>query len=448
MPLPKCCARWSAARTSDLFYYDEDVLQPGKTDGQTPFLKPGWSPALLLSVNYMRGSFYRRSFILKVLEKDPRIVSEWDLALRCSPHIQKAVRIARVLFHAPAGRSTRTEDEMDDQAIAGHLERLGMAEPRVSRTAGGHPRVMWKVQEHKISIIIPTKDNLSVLQKCMELIRIQSPNLVYEIILIDTGSQDPSVETYYRQIVQDPHVTLLRDTAPFNYSRVNNVGAARATGDLLLFLNNDVQALELDWIEELARWMEYPGVGIVGPKLLFPDGTIQHAGIIVGMEGHASHIFKNAAGDYPNPFGSLDWYRNYQAVTGACLMTSRAVFEQVGGFDEGYWLVFSDVEYCLEVVRLGHQVVYTPFCKMIHHEGKSRARLIPPEDMCLGYQQFIALVRNGDPYYHPGLSYSVRQPVFAWGFEQRPADRLEKINRYAQFKMGQATGTGKHDHHS
>ncbi len=431
---------------ADVFYYDEDVLQPGKTGGQLPFLKPGWSPALLLSVNYLRGGFYRGAFLRQSLKKDAPILSEWDLALRCSPYMQQAVRIARVLFHAPVGGSEPAAVEKDDRALAGHLERLGMAEPHVRRTAGGHPQVTWKVRDHKVSIIIPTKDNLSVLQKCVESIQIQAPNLEHEIILIDTCSQDPNVEAYYRQIAQDSRITLLRDTAPFNYSRVNNVGAAHATGDLFLFLNNDVQALAPGWIEELVRWMEYPGVGVVGPKLLFPDGTIQHAGIVLGMEGHASHVFGNAAGDYPNPFGSLDWYRNYQAVTGACLMTSREVFEQAGGFDEGYWLVFSDVAYCLEAVRQGYQVVYTPFCNLIHHEGKSRARLIPPEDTHLGYQQFIALVRDGDSYYHPGLSYSVRQPVFAWGFEQRPADRLEEINRYALLKLGRAAG--KDDHHS
>lgn len=425
---------------ADLFYYDEDVMGRGEKNSHTPFFKPGWSPALLLSVNYLRSSFYRRSFILRVFDNHPGIVSEWDLALRCSNHVEQAVHIARVLFHAPGEHPKLEEKELDTQAIVGHLERLGMVDPCVTWTAGGHLRVNWKVMDHKISIIIPTKDNLNVLQKCVESIGVLAPNLEYELILIDTGSKDPRVEAYYQQIIQDPHVILLRDSASFNYSRVNNVGAAHATGDLLLFLNNDVQALEPGWIEELTRWMEYPGVRIVGPKLLFPDGTVQHAGIIMGMEGHASHIFKNVAEDYPNPFGSLEWYRNYQAVTGACLMTSRAVFEQVGGFDEGYKLVFSDVQYCLEVIRLGYQVVYTPFCKLIHHEGKSRANLIPPEDVCLGYEQFIEQVRNGDPYYHPSLSYSVRQPVFAWGFERQPEDRLDQINRYARLRLKAGTG--------
>jgi GT2 family glycosyltransferase len=171
-------------------------------------------------------------------------------------------------------------------------------------------------------------------------------------------------------------------------------------------------------------------VGAVGAKLLYPDGRIQHAGIIIGMEGHASHVFAGVKEGYTGPFGSVNWYRDYSAVTGACLAVRREVFESVGGFDEGYELAFSDVDICQRILQKGYRVAYTPFARLLHHEGVTRNRYIPAQDIRRGAEHFKQVVKQGDPYYNPNLSYAIRIPTFRRPREEQPIVRLEKIAQF------------------
>jgi GT2 family glycosyltransferase len=179
------------------------------------------------------------------------------------------------------------------------------------------------------------------------------------------------------------------------------------------------------------QWAEWSEIGAVGAKLLYPDGSIQHAGIVVGMEGHGSHVFMGAPEGHTGPFGSVEWYRDVSAVTGACLMMRREVFEKVGAFDENYILVFNDIEICMRVLAHGYRVVYNPFARLIHYEGKSRGRYIPAPDIRLAYEHLKEYVRRGDPFYNPNLSYSVRLPTIRRRREPSRAERLAMINRQA-----------------
>jgi hypothetical protein len=172
-------------------------------------------------------------------------------------------------------------------------------------------------------------------------------------------------------------------------------------------------------------------VGVVGGQLLHPRGAIQHAGIILGLEGHASHVFAGESEVCSGPFGSPRWYRNYSAVTGACLATRKEVFARAAGFDEAYKLVFSDVEYCQRVIQQGYRVVYTPFARLIHHEGRTRRRYIPVADIQRGAEHFYQVVKQGDPYYNPNLSYAVRKPTLKRKSEEAPVERLNKIVKFA-----------------
>ena len=220
-------------------------------------------------------------------------------------------------------------------------------------------------------------------------------------MIVDNNSQEADTLAYYAQLQQAPNTVVLKNQTAFNYSAYNNLGARHAHGDLLLFLNNDVEAIDPCWLDELVQWAERREIGAVGAKLLYPNGTIQHAGIVVGMEGHGSHVFMGQREGYTGPFGSVDWYRDVSAVTGACLMMRREVFEKIGAFNEDYLLVFNDIEICLRVLAHGYRVVYNPFARLIHYEGKSRGRYIPPDDIRLGYEHLKDLVAQGDLLLQP-----------------------------------------------
>jgi GT2 family glycosyltransferase len=293
------------------------------------------------------------------------------------------------------------------------------------------------VTEERVSIIIPTRDKLALLQRCIESLLALTTYRDFEIILVDTGSVEPRTRAYYETLKSHPQLQgrfkLVEYTGPFNYSRANNVGVAQASGSLLLFLNNDTEIIEPDWLEELARWAQRPDIGAVGAKLLYPSGHIQHAGVVIGMGGHAGHIFAGLEAHTATIFGSPDWYRDYLAVTGACLMTRRDVFERIGGFDEQYILVFSDVEYCLRVGAQGYKTVYTPFACLKHHESASRGSHIPVRDIQLGFEHMVAIVDRGDPCYNGNLATDTSVPALATNDAPRRAERLRQIVRQYEF---------------
>jgi GT2 family glycosyltransferase len=192
-------------------------------------------------------------------------------------------------------------------------------------------------------------------------------------------------------------------------------------------LNNDVEVLDADWLEELVRWAERPEIGAVGAKLLFPNGTIQHAGIVIGLTGHAGHVFAGSSEGACGPFGSPNWYRNPLAVTGACMMVRRSAFNEVGGFDEEYELAFSDVALCLHLVNRGYRNVYTPFARLLHHEGASRTQGAPARDMLRGFREMEAVISRGDPSFNPNLSLSTRDPSVTTRHEGIPAEHLRRL---------------------
>jgi O-antigen biosynthesis protein len=221
------------------------------------------------------------------------------------------------------------------------------------------------------------------------------------------------VLAFYEALAPEPRIQMVHYQGDFNYSRANNVGAQQANGDLLLFLNNDTEVIDPAWLETMAGWALRPEIGAVGAKLLRSDGSIQHAGVIIGLEGHASHIFDGLHEGHFGLFGSTEWVRNYMAVTGACLMMRRAVFAQIGAFDEGYELTFSDVELGLRSMAAGYRNVWLPFARLLHHEGGTRGYYMPPQDVARATHHMWQLVLAGDPYFHPALSNVQRQPTLA-----------------------------------
>lgn len=396
----------------DIVCFDEDKIT---ADGQTrlqPMFKPAcWSPELMLSANYLMHSAVRRSLIEAVggFDPDAEGAQDWDLLLRCTEHTNRIGHVAKVLYHwrmLPGSAATGLAAgkpwaaEVQPRVVVNHLRRIGVPEPRAELLAPGCFRLIWPVREEKISIIIPTRDRLELLQRCLRSLLTLTAYRNFEVIVVDTGSADQRVWDFYAELTREPRVRVLHREGAFNYAATNNFGAQHATGAHLLFLNNDVEALSPDWLEEMLRWSQRPEIGVVGAKLLYPEGTIQHAGIVVGL----GHLFAGAPEDYNDSlFGGPNWYRNFSAVTGACLMTRREVFDQVDGFDDAYTVALNDVDLCLRIAARGYRIVYTPFARLRHEEGATRANYVPWENHALAGQRMHAIVAQGDPFFNPNL---------------------------------------------
>lgn len=423
---------------TDIIYFDEDKVSEDGRLRREPWFKPErWSPDLLLSTNYLMHSVMRCALLREVGGFDPQMdgAQDWDLTFRCVEKTQRLRHIPKVFYHwrQVKGSAARAADAKpwafaaQARCIQAHLKRRGIQQPKLVFPSLGCVRVIWPISGAKVSIIIPTRDKVDLLRACLASILARTEYPDYEVILVDTGSVREETRRYYQELASEARVRIIRYVGPFNYSAANNLGAREARGQLLLFLNNDTEVVETDWLAELAGWAEQPGVGIVGCKLLRPDGTIQHAGIIMGLEGHGSHVFDGDPENHYGPFGSSEWYRNYQAVTGACMMLRRDVFEKLQGFDEAYQVGYSDIEICLRAASSGYRVVYTPFARLRHYEGGTRGLSLPPSDVLRAYFRMLPAVRAGDPFFSPNLSYVRRRPAVAQAGAESRDERLLRI---------------------
>jgi GT2 family glycosyltransferase len=272
-----------------------------------------------------------------------------------------------------------------------------------------------------VSVIIPNRNAAAVLQKCVDGLLHQTSYPRREIVIVDNGSTEAAVLELYAGLERAGHGRIVPFDRPFNFSAACNAGAAAAAGELLLFLNNDIEVIEPEWLEELVRWAQRPGVGIVGAKLLYPDRMIQHAGVVFGL-GLVGHVFGRAAEGTTGVFGSTDWYRNYLAVTGACQMMRREVFDRLGGYDERLRLSFSDVMLCMEAWNAGYRVVYTPWARLVHHESYSRQKEDSAEDMELFARHLSDTRFVEDPYLHPELDARSLIPRVRPPFDPAPRE--------------------------
>lgn len=417
----------------DVIYSDEDYLGEDSRSRHSPYFKPSWSPALMLSINYiLYGTFQRELLLDAAVRTDPSEPLEYaDLIYQAITAPIQVRHIPQVLVHLSTKGDFLQGTTIRQQArVRDYLRWRGLQGAQVWRGKHGTLQAAWDVGEPLVSIIIPTQDHLTYLHRCLDSIWTHTAYKNYEVILVDSGSQEPATLEYYAELRQQHDIHFIDFSGMFNFSAALNQGSLNSHGEILLFLNNDTEALQPDWLEELVRWASLPEVGIVGAKLLYSDSTIQHAGIVLGLEGHASHIFAGARETLSGPFGSPSWYRNCSAVTGACMAMRRSVYDELGGFDEGYQLVFSDIEICLRAIRAGYQVVYTPHASLLHHEGRTRYRYMPLQDIRLGYKHFEEIVRRGDPFYNPNLSQAVRIPTLRRPGEEEPIQRLNNILRY------------------
>jgi GT2 family glycosyltransferase len=410
---------------SDIQYWDE-ALYKGPFI-YSPFLKPDWSPELWLSVDLLRCAAFKKTGLLDEIKQSS------------TGFISASVARSKTLSHIPAiltfckRAAWRDLAELRQHVVTvnEYLKITNSGKPQVEILENKRISLIAVDSSEHVSIIIPTKDNLSVTRRCLNSIWETPSGAEFEIILVDDQSEEPATLDFYKQIQQQHrNIRIIRTKTKFNYSRSCNLGALEAKGKFLLFLNNDVEVKTDNWLGKLLTLASVKGVGLVGAKLLYPAGKIQHAGIVLGLEGHASHVFNGHTGRFLTPFGSVDWYRNYSAVTGACMLVRRDAYLKVDGFDDAFELIFGDVDLCLRVKEKGYRIVYDPDVVLIHYEGKTRGRLNPEADVRLGYARFIEDIRNGDPFYHPELSRAFRLPVYRKQWEQSPVRRIENIIRY------------------
>ncbi|MCA9978805.1 MAG: glycosyltransferase, partial [Anaerolineales bacterium] len=425
-------------RNWDVIYFDEDKVSEESQIRTSPWFKPSqFSPDLLLSTNYLMHSVIRRQLIVDLggFDSDMDGAQDWDLALRLVENTKKIHHLPRVFYHWRQVEGSAARDAnakpwafaAQERCIQRHLKRQGYDNAQVSFPRLGTVRIIWPTQQAKVSIIIPTKNKLELLQPCIESILTKTTYPNYEILVVDNQSDDPAMKQYYQSLIDNPRVRVLDYLHPYNFQKINNWAARQSDSDVLLFLNNDTEVIEPTWLEEMVGWAMRPEIGVVGTKLLRPNGKIQHAGIIMGLIGHGSHIFEECDDHVYTHFGSVDWYRNYQAVTGACVAVRRAVFDELNGLDEAYIVGFGDIDLCLRVQEAGYRNVYTPFAAMLHHEGGTRGLSLPPSDVLRAAAKMYAMVQKGDGFFNPNLSYSSRQPVVSAMKEEDRGRRLLRI---------------------
>lgn len=422
----------------DLIYSDRDIVSEDGKSRYNPLFKPDWSPELMLSVNYLAHLCVIRKEILDTagqFNTNTDGAQDWDLFFRVTERTDKIVHIPKILYHwrsVVTSCATRGQDakpyvtNAQKAAIDGHLERCSL-QARATINPSGWGYVQWDLPAEKlVSIIIPTK-NVSLLKGCLESLFTHTDYTNYEILVIDTGLDASSDPGFIHKITKLPNVKIIEYNSPFNYSSVNNIGSKHAAGEIFLFLNDDIKVISRNWLRELVSWSLQDKIGVVGAKLLHPGGTIQHAGVILGLTGFAGHIFFGSADHVMGMFGSTDWYRNYYAVTGACMMVAREVFEEAGGFNEQYTLCGSDVEFCLRVHAKGYRIVYSPFAILEHLEAASRGTEIPKGDFSTSYDHYSPYIERGDPHFNPNLSYWSCIPALRKESEKTPINFMQGI---------------------
>jgi GT2 family glycosyltransferase len=424
----------------DVVYFDEDKVSADGRTRMDPFFKPAHSPAYLLSNNYLMHSIMRRALVVEAGGLDSRFdgAQDWDLSLRLANRGARIVHIPKILYHWRKAPGSVASDptakmwamEAQRPCLHAHLEQLGRRDVRIESPTLGVLRHRWAGRGARVSIIIPSRDNARLLERCIDSIVSKTRYPDYELIVVDTGSTQRATAELYNRLQVKQCVRLLHWDHEFNYQKVNNLGAQHATGEILVFLNDDIEVTDQEWLEELVRWAELPTVGCVGAKLLYPDGRVQHAGIVIGLQGHGSQIYRGEPAEHRwGPFGTMESYRNYLAVTGACLAMRRSVFNEVGGFDGSFELCYGDIDLCLRVGARGYEVVLTPFAVLTHHEGASRGLHFPAADVLAATVRMLPVVAAGDPCFSPNLSDDSLEPVL--DLVNEPEQRVARVETIA-----------------
>ena len=413
--------------SADAYYYDCEFKQDDSSR-ILPFFKPAkFSPELLLSVNYLSRSLIRKTSIENLLEKADQLL---DLLNQEYCFLLQLFEEKAVFEHIPQVLITQSfqptpNNEHLGKVVNSHLSKYGFNEVIVEKKATER-RIRWKIGDPSIAIVIPTKNHYAGIKTLLDSIFSLTDYPNYSINLVDNASSEKEVSLYYSKLGKNQKVKIIHYDKTFNYSEAINLGVKSSDSELVLLLNNDMKVIDSQWLRELAQWALLPEIGVVGAKLLYANQTIQHAGLVIGLQGFMGHLYLNAPDHYYGLLGSVDWYRNVSAVTGACQMIRRSVFEELGGYDEEYQLLLSDIEFCLRAIKNGYRNLYNPFVSLIHYEGQSRGNRVPIKDIARAYEQLEEWLRHDDPYFSPNLTYTT--------IPQCQLEPLDHNDRYQRVK--------------
>lgn len=413
---------------TELIYTDEDKVDGTGKNYFQPHFKSDYNPELLCSMNY----FCHLVVVKKELQKragllDPAFdgAQDYDFVLRCTEQTseERIAHIPKILYHWRAHRESTAENpeskryafEAGCRAVQAHYDRTGIAATAKEGEYPGLYRTEFEIQgEPLISILIPNKDHGGDLQKCIRSIEEKSDYCNYEYIIIENNSTEPETfELYHSLEAENPkvHVVYYQGTGGFNYSDINNFGAAHARGEYFLLLNNDTEIIHPDCLRQMLGYCQQPGIGIVGARLYYEDDIIQHAGVVLGFGGIAGHAFIGSKRSDNGYFSRIICAQDYSAVTAACMMVKASVYHAVGGMSTELKVAFNDIDFCMKVREAGHRIVYNPYAELYHYESKSRGLENTQEkierfnrEMACFLDRWGDKVKGGDPYYNRNLT--------------------------------------------
>jgi GT2 family glycosyltransferase len=404
----------------DIIYTDEDKVNSDLTEYKDPNFKPDWSPNLFCSHNYITHLFVvKKSILDKVggFREEFEGSQDYDLMFRCLEEAKDIKHIPRILYHWRVHDNSVAGDpeskmyayEAGRKAIEAHYKRTGVeATVETMELWGMYHTIYGTPNNPLVSIIIPNKDHVNDLKVCLKSLFKRNSYQNFEVIIVENNSVNKKTFDYYKKLQEKyKNVKVVVWSDEFNYSAINNFGVQHAKGDHLLFLNNDTKVINPTAISELLGCCMQDKVGIAGAKLLFKDNTVQHGGVVIGFGGFAGHVF---TGIHKNSFGYMVRARincNYSAVTAACMMVKRTVFEEVEGFNEAFKVGLNDIDFCLKVRETGKLVAFNAHSLWYHYESKSRGYEDTQKkqerfqrEINLFQERWSEILRDGDPYYN------------------------------------------------
>lgn len=417
-------------QATDILYSDEDKIPARGGRRYDPSFKSGWAPDTMLSYNYLcHFAVVRRTLVEEVggFREGYDGAQDYDLLLRITPKTNRIKHIPKILYHWRAADGSTAKDptlkpyatDAARRAIGEFLRVKGLESEVVDGALPTTYRVRYRVRGNpKVSIIIPTRDKAQLLRRCVESVLAKTTYPHYEIIIVDNQSREEATDGYYQSLKGNSRIRVLRHNEPFNFSRINNFAATETEGVHLLFLNNDTEVINAEWLSAMLEYSQRDDVGGVGARLYYPDGKIQHAGLIIGIGGVAEHAHRTCDQGSDGYMGRIKIVQNLSGVTGACLMVRRRVFDEVWGFDESLSHAFNDVDLCLKIRETGRLIVYTPYAELYHYESASRGTDDTPESQAR-FAKEVEIMKGrwkhvldaGDPYYNPNLT--LERPDFS-----------------------------------
>lgn len=408
-------------RNIDFIYSDEDKTDENESEYFDPNFKPDWSPDTLMSYNYITHfTVFKKTLLDEVgnFNSEYDGSQDYDMFLRLTEKAKKIYHIPKILYHWRVHKNSTASGisakkyciDAAKKALEKKLERNKIEGKVKNGLFPSSYKVEYKIIGNpKVSIIIPNKDEVKTLKKCISSIEKKSTYKNYEIIVVENNSTDEKIFDYYNEISKNEKIKVVKWTEEFNYSAINNFAVKQSSGEYIVLLNNDIEIISKSWIEEMLMHAQRIGIGCVGAKLYYPDDTVQHAGVIIGIGSVAGHSHKYF-NRYEDGFvGRLKIVQNLSAVTAACLMIKKSIFNEVGGLDESFQVAFNDIDFCMKVRQKGYLNIFTPYAEMYHYESKSRGLEDTPEKV----KRFNGEIKRfeekwglwqRDPYYNENLT--------------------------------------------